>query len=427
MTLKSFGRMLPLFLTLVAAAQQAPVVKPSEMVSHTDVIKLSKDKPSAWASGTPLPGLLTGNPNSGVGRVTEPGALDGSSVVVTKGDKVLVNGKDYLFDPVWGVFGIGPQSSVTTDDEVTVRYRYSTLRLDSIARTRSGKQIVKQGSGDITTPKPPALEPGETRVANIFVPYFSDGHNGDVYPLTETAAQAPTATTSGMIPKTLAKLRAGQHVQIVCWGDSITAGGDATGPATRYTHLFELALKKKYPAADIHLDVEAAGGSTSREWLYPDKWAYGSPHQLNWERVIASKPDLVTIEFANDGYIDTPQQLPADYEEILKRLHSIGAEVIFITPSFFDLELMDFKTQRDTDHRPYIAFLHKFTVDHHLAMADAAARWNHLWTEGTPYLTLLNNGYNHPDDRGHLLFVEELMKNFDDLRADHAGKAMDRP
>jgi lysophospholipase L1-like esterase len=418
MMLTKFRMMLPLLLAgaLTARAQQAPAVQPSEMVPHTDVIRLSKDKPNAWAAGTPLPGLLTGNPNSGVGRVTEPGALDGSSVVVKKGDMVLIEGKDYLFDHVWGVFGIGPESRVTIQDEVTVNYRYSTLRLDSLVRTQSGAQIVKHGIADITTPKPPELAPGETRVANIFVPYFSDGHNGDVYPLSESAAQAPTVTTSGLIPKTLAKLKAGGHVQIVCWGDSITAGGDATGPETRYTHLFELALRRKFPAADVQVDVEAAGGSTSREWLYPDKYPYGQPHQLNWERVIASKPDLVTIEFANDVYIDTPQQWPVDYTEILDRLHRLGTEVIFITPSFFDLELMNFKTQRDSDHRPYIAFLRKFAADHQIAVADAASRWNHLWKEGTPYLTLLNNGYNHPDDRGHLLFVDELMKNFEDAR-----------
>ena len=402
-------------LALIPLAHATDVhhLQPSEMVAKTDIIKLSKDKPNAWAAGTPLPSLLTGNPNSGVGRVTEPGALDASSVVVKKGEVLLVEGQDYLFDHEWGVFGIGPHSRVTTDDEVTVTYRYSTLRLDSVVKTAGGAEVIKTGVSDITTPLPPALGPGEKRVANLFVPYFSDGTNADMFPLLETAEQAPTATTVDRIPNTMAKLKAGKPLRIVCWGDSITAGGDATGPDTRYTHLFELALRKKFPRSDIHVDVEAAGGSTSREWLYPDKYAYGAPHTLNWERVIASHPDLVTLEFANDVYIDTPAELPTDYALILSRLHAIGAEVIIITPSFFNVQLMGFKSVRDADNRTYITFLHNLVDENKLGMADAASRWGHLWKEGLPYITLLNNGYNHPDNRGHVLFVEELMKNFD--------------
>jgi hypothetical protein len=45
-------------------------------------------------------------------------------------------------------------------------------------------------------------------------------------------------------------------------------------------------------------------------------------------------------------------------------------------------------------------------------LADASRRWEHLTGEGLPYTTLLYNNINHPDDRGHLIFAEELMKFF---------------
>ena len=57
--------------------------------------------------------------------------------------------------------------------------------------------------------------------------------------------------------------------------------------------------------------------------------------------------------------------------------------------------------------------LRKFAASHGLALADASARWEHLWKEGIPYVTLLRNGINHPDDRGHALFADELMRCFE--------------
>jgi len=53
---------------------------------------------------------------------------------------------------------------------------------------------------------------------------------------------------------------------------------------------------------------------------------------------------------------------------------------------------------------------------HCLAMGKAGhvtACLRPLWKEGIPYVTLLHNTINHPDDRGHRLFAEELWKCFE--------------
>ena len=62
--------------------------------------------------------------------------------------------------------------------------------------------------------------------------------------------------------------------------------------------------------------------------------------------------------------------------------------------------------------QPGATFILEFANKHNIALADAAARWEHLCKEGLPYLTLLHNTINHPDDRGHRLFAEELWKCF---------------
>jgi lysophospholipase L1-like esterase len=398
-----------------------PDVDPAEIVTVAhDNLKLSASKPDAWKTGTPLPGVLTGNPRSELKQITAEGAFDPKSLVLKRGDRVLVEGKDYLLDPKWAVLGIGPQSSVTTADTVAAGYRYSLLRLDSIVRRADGKEYVKRGKSSITTPHPPDLADGETRVANIYVPYYSDGKadNTLLFPVPEGAVREATLTTSMRIPKTIEKLKSGRLVRIVCWGDSITAGGDASRPEYRYPALLQRALRQKFPNANVTVKPVAAAASTSRMWLYPDKFPYTyrdqySPSALSWRQVVENKPDLVTIEFLNDSFIKDRKTFTDIYGDILKRLEDEGAEVILITPSFANLAIMKFSSYNQKDGRPYTTLLRHFAEDHNLALADVSRRWDHLVTEGIPYTTYLMNSINHPDDRGHEIFVEELIKNFD--------------
>jgi lysophospholipase L1-like esterase len=305
--------------------------------------------------------------------------------------------------------GAAPGSKVTPADELTVDYRYSLRRLDSRIRTAEGEVVLREGKPHLTVPLPPPLKPGETRLANLFIDYHSDGTDADEFPLLESADQATTATTPGRIPKTMAKIRAGRPVKIVCWGDSVTVGGDASKPETRYPAVFERRLKAEFPAAGIHVETIAVGGSNSRQWLWPRRFP-GRPG-CDWQRVADAKPDLVTLEFVNDSYM-SPPLVGEVYGEILNRLGAMQAEVILITPHFVMPPRMGLKSLREPDRRPYVLALRRFAHQRGVALADASARWEHLWKEGLPYVTLLPNGINHPDDRGHALFAEELMKCF---------------
>lgn len=402
-------RFLGLLVVLTAARASARAadtaeIAPAPVVAiRGEVTQLSADQPRAWAQGTRLRELQT--LASGVGTPA-PGAVVPGSIVVRQGERVLVQGRDYLVDPVWGSLGIGPESSVTPDDRVTVDYDYSLRRIDSRITTADGRVIVRPGEPHLTIPVPPPLSAGEVRLANVFVDYHGDGTDADVFPVEETAEQAPTQTTAGRVPKTLAKIRAGEPVKIVCWGDSVTVGGDASTPDARYPAVFEKRLKAKYPEAKIEVDVIAVGGSNSRQWLWPDRFL-GRPG-CDWQRIADARPDLVTIEFVNDAYL-SPEQVDEVYGEILGRLGALQAEVILIAPHFTMPSMMGFGTLREPERRPYVLALRRFAASRGLALADATARWEHLWKEGIPYVTLLRNGINHPDDRGHALFADELM------------------
>ncbi len=387
-------------------------VAPAPILSvEHEAVNLSVDKPVGWSKGTRLRACNARDVNAAGSLV--PGSL---TIHRSKGGELLTEGEDYLVDAVWAHVGLGPKSRVTVEDTVFASYRYSLLRMDTVQVSATGVASLKQGEPHISAPVPPAADPGSTAIAHLFVGYGATAVAADnIYPITETAAQAVTATTPGRIPKTLAKLAAGQPVTIVCWGDSVTAGGNASKPELRYVDVFATGLRSRFPQAKIDVQNISAGGSNSRQWLYPEKFAYrglkGSANPARFENVLAAKPDLVTIEFVNDAGL-TPAQVEETYGEILRRLEPLGAEVILITPHFTMWKMMGFKGMREAERRPYVLALREFAGQRKIALADAAARWEHLAKEGLPYLTLLHNTINHPDDRGHQLFAEELWKCF---------------
>jgi lysophospholipase L1-like esterase len=376
-----------------------------------EALKLSTDKPAGWAKGTRLHACNARDVNASGSLV--PGSLE---IRRAKDGELLKAGEDYLVDEQWGHVGLGPKSSVTPNDTVFASYRYSLLRLDTVQVSPAGKVTLKAGEPHISAPVPPEPDAGCVAIAHVFVPYVASQVSADdIYPITETAEQAITASTPGRIPKTLAKLKAGQPVTIVCWGDSVTAGGNASAPEKRYVDVFAAGLRTRFPSATIDVQNISAGGSNSRQWLDPEKFPYrglhGAENPARFENVLKGKPDLVTIEFVNDASMNAVQ-VEETYSEILKRFAPGGTEVILITPHFTMWRMMGFTNMREPEKRPYVLALRDFANKHHIALADASARWEHLAKEGLPYLTLLHNTINHPDDRGHLLFAQELWKCF---------------
>ena len=398
----------------VAKVAQAATlaVAPAPVLAIADEpVKLSADKPAGWAKGARLHACNARDVNACGSLV--PGSLE---IRRAKGGALLKEGDDYLVDAAWGHVGIGTNSCVKTSDTVFASYRYSLLRMDTIEVRADGNVSLKQGEPHISAPVPLDADPGCVAIAHVFVNYRDTEVKADqIYPILETSAQAVTGSTPGRIPITLAKLKAGGAVKIVCWGDSVTAGGNASKPELRYPDVFAAGLRERFPQAKIEMLNISAGGSHSRQWLFPDKFQYrGKPWQetgVTWQRIADAKPDLVTLEFVNDAGL-TPPMVEEVYNDILKRVQDIGAELVLITPHFTMWRMMGFNGMRETERRPYVLALREFAGKHNIALADAAARWGHLWKEGMPYLTLLHNTINHPDDRGHRLFAEELWKCF---------------
>ncbi|MGC3992237.1 MAG: SGNH/GDSL hydrolase family protein [Chthoniobacteraceae bacterium] len=378
-----------------------------------ETVELGAAAPSGYGVGTPLAGC------DAHGISAQHAFVPGSLVLRRASDNLLLTqGSDYLLDSTWGHLGLGLSSRVTTSTALTASYSVSKLRLDTIQISPSGVVSLKAGPQSIATPQPPAPDAGSIALAHVFVNYRDTSVTADsIYLIDSTAAEAPTATThAGALSRVIAKLKARQPVRIVCLGDSVTAGSSASSTATDYVSLFTAGLQAKYPKTKITVIDVGEGGSNSNQWLYPGKYPYkgvsGAKSLANLKRVLDARPDLVTIEFVNDAGFTT-QQTNQNYRALLTRLAPTHAQIILLTPNFTMWSLMGFTSMRDTDQRPYVLALRRFAKRHGVALADAAARWQHLSSEGIPYLTLLANTVNHPDDQGHELYYEELMKCFE--------------
>ncbi len=377
---------------------------------ENEPLRLSPEAPQSFNIGTRLAGPDARDINALDALI--PTTL---TLRVAPGGKILEEGKDYLLSARHAMLGIGPESCISSEDTVFATYAYSQMRLDSVFLGAEGQLGYAPGIPHITIPLPPPIPENSIRLANIFRPYRASVLEPDhIYPILESSATDLSGTTAGRIPKTLHKLQNGDRVVIVCWGDSVTTGGNASEPRFRYTDVFAEGLRGMFPHADIEVHNVSAGGSSSVNWLYPEQYPFARPElqdALDFNQVTSLKPDLVTLEFVNDTGLEESIR-DSVYEDIRQRLALIGAEWLLITPHFTHPLWMGIASC-GAENRPYVHFLKDYAERYRLAVADASSRWAHLWKEGIPYLTLLHNSVNHPDDRGHRMFAEELWKCFE--------------
>lgn len=385
--------------------------------------------PPVWkeVSGEKFSGLPVYNPKGGgwnngakfTGNVAEvcstPDLVEVASVVLTTSPApdapALVRGKDWEIEPSWGTFGRVEGGAISPDTAVFARYRHTFLRIDSVARMPDSSVILVQGSGTSAAPSPPALPAGAIRLANLWIPGPIKALTPDhLFPILENTYGGPTSevTFGGKFPRLMEKLRSGEPIRILAWGDSVTAGGYLP-PEKRWQERFLSRLRERYPRAQVELRTEAWAGRSTVSYLNEPP---GAEHNYR-EKVLAMKPDLVISEFVNDA------SLPADayeraYPEILKDLQSIGTEWIILTPHYIKPSWMGLSSERgiDDDPRAYVQFLRNFASTQPVLLADASARYGRLWRQGIPHTSLMVNSVNHPNAEGMEIFVDTLMQLF---------------
>ncbi len=366
----------------------------------------------AWQKGAALKGVQAQ-------ECTNRGLLDPASLELCAGPgpgaERFERGKDYAVDLEYGAIGRLPEGRIRENQTVFASYRHGLLRIDAVVLTARGEIILRQGKPHAAAPLPPEVEEGERRLANIYVPArlakLSPDH---LFPILENAYPEPPKSSpspaEGFLPKTLKKLREGDPLRILAWGDSVTVGTFVPDfEHQRWQEQFVARLRERFPRAKIELVTEAWGGRNTASYLAEPP---GSPHNYR-EKVLGVKPDLVVSEFVNDAGL-SPDEVQERYGRLLDDFRGIGAEWIILTPHYVRPDWMGLAHQRqiDDDPRPYVAGLRRFSAARGVALADASLRWGRLWRQGIPYSTLMLNSINHPDARGMRLFADSLMALF---------------
>jgi lysophospholipase L1-like esterase len=386
-------------------------IAPPEVLSVTGeehILPVFNPGAGGWMKGVRLKKLIAQ-------ECTHTGLLRPESVsVYAKADPAMRyrRGEDYEMDPFWGTIGrletgrIGPEETVITD------YVWSPCRLDTIAAAPAGGCVWLCGNAGTGAILPPALPAGYAAAVNIWIPGNLEKLTlENIYPIAPEKTNPPEPVAAKLLPETLRKLRAGERVTIVTFGDSCTNGGGVNNEKEKwYQTLFLAGLKKRFPDAEIIWKNAAWPGASSR--MYLDAPPGG---EYDYQRdVLDPRPDLVTIEFVNDAYLDE-QGVREQYGKIIADIRGAGGDVILITPHLVRPDWLGAETLKiSEDPRAYVRGLHETARRENVALADASAEWLRLWCRGIPYITLLANNINHPDARGHRIFADALLSIFPD-------------
>lgn len=386
----------------VTEATELELASPRVLQVRDEALQLTDQVPQSYNGGTALRQCTI---EGGIGLA---GTLAPESLVVKAepgvAGKRLTEGRDWRADRLWGRLGRLPDGALGAETTVYVDYDWGLQRLDTLAVRSDGKVVLRQGAEDKTIPVPPAVDQFTQPLCNLYLPFHCREITPElIYPIGPafpSAVQAEVDRNAALIPQTLAKLQRGGPFTIVFWGDSVTCGGTASTPAKAFPQAFTSWLRDRYPQASIRYVNAGTGG-----------WNSDSKLPLFQGEVLDQKPDLVVIEFVNDMGMDR-ERIFKNYTEVMTRLRAIGSEAIILTPHFVRPDWMGAAGMRTAETRATVGFLKEFAAENRVGLADASRRWAHLWIEGLPYLTLEYNAINHPDDRGHRLFVEELQTFF---------------
>lgn len=205
------------------------------------------------------------------------------------------------------------------------------------------------------------------------------------------------------------RLRNGKRLSLVFYGDSITAGWEASGADERAIDMVDLSeyhvsihrppympawaklvtdeLKRCYPECTICKTNRAAGGSTTG-------WGLENAAKL----VNPCSPDLVVLGFGMNSMQDAPEKYQAEIEGIISAVRKIHplCEFLLVSPMIPNPEIAGFQDNQLICHQERLtALCEKYNG---VGLAPVHSVFLQMTEYGKHYLELTGNCINHPND-----------------------------
>jgi lysophospholipase L1-like esterase len=208
---------------------------------------------------------------------------------------------------------------------------------------------------------------------------------------------APPELGAARLPLIRQKLCDGKSVRMIAFGDSITAGGDASEPGLIFWERWADSLRGKYPQATVESINGATGGDTTVQGL-----------QRLEEKVLKQKPDLVLVGFGmndhnREGFGVPLKSFAENLGTIVDRIQATGAEVVLFS-TFPPNPKWHFGSH---NMEAYAKATEQVAREKHCAFADVYHAWVSIADRKKPE-DLLANNINHPNDFGHGIYLQAL-------------------
>ena len=194
------------------------------------------------------------------------------------------------------------------------------------------------------------------------------------------------------LQSTRAKLKAGKPLKMIAYGDSITAGGDASKPELIFWQRWADTLQRKHPNAQVTAINGATGGDSTVQGL-----------QRLQAKVLDLKPDLVLIGFGMNDHnvrgVPVPQ-FTQNLHQMISRIRNETTAEIILFSAFPPNPKWKFGSHHMADYANATAAVARGAK---CAYADVFTNWEFLAARKKPE-DLLGNNINHPNDFGHWIY-----------------------
>lgn len=230
--------------------------------------------------------------------------------------------------------------------------------------------------------------------------YFHQHQVAVTYLHTQPWTGYKPAFQKSMLPKIISKLEAGEDVNIVYLGDSITKGGNASGMFGAepnmpiWTEMVTAMLKRAYPDAKISTFSASENGATTAQAL------------KNLRQLCSNhKPDLVIIGFGmNDG---SDSNIPPDrFQENIRSIMEMNdllsgksCDYLLLSTTLpnQEVKLGDANTQKEHSAKLFELEKQGTATTGGVVVADMTAIHSYM-LQSKRFIDMTANNINHPND-----------------------------